>query len=77
MNPLWLFTKAAGITLVAVAGMSYLIKQLAPKPSDLITGAVHFRKGVEEFQKGFTTVLFGSGPQDLKKTKEASKIPID
>jgi hypothetical protein len=77
MNPLWFIAKAAGITIIAVAGINHLMKTLAPRPSNLIGGAVHFRKAVDEFGKGLDTVFFGPEHLETKKTKEASKIPID
>jgi len=77
MTPLWFFAKAAGITLIAVAGINHLMKKFSPKPSDLIAGTMHFRKGIDEFQKGFSTVFFGTEPPESTKPKEASRIPID
>jgi len=77
MNPLWFFAKAAGITLIAVAGINHFMKKFSPKPSDLIAGTMHFRKGGEEFQKGFNMVFFGPEPPESRKPKEGSRIPID
>lgn len=77
MNPLWLVTKAAGIALITIGGTSLLIKKLGPKPSDLVAGALHFRNGLEEFQKGLTSVIFGSERAAAGKEKEVTKIPIE
>jgi len=77
MNPLWLLTKTAGIALITIGGTSLLIKKLAPKPSDLFAGAVHFRRGMEEFQKGFTSVIFGADRALEGKAKTVNKIPIE
>jgi len=76
MNPIWFFAKAAGVTIIAAAGINHLRKTVSFKSSDLIAGAVHFRRGADEFGKGLSTILFG--PELLEtKPKEASKIPID
>lgn len=77
MNPLWFIAKAAGITIITVAGINHLMKTLSPRPSNLTGGAVHFRRAVNEFGKGLSTVFFGQEPLETKKPKEASKIPID
>jgi hypothetical protein len=80
MNPFWLFTRVAGIALITVAGVSLIARRIAPKPDDLVTGAIHFRKSFEEFQKGVTSVLFGSSEpssEDLRKERESRRIPIE
>jgi hypothetical protein len=80
MNPFWLFTRVAGMAFITAAGVSLLIKKLAPKPDDFVTGAIHFRKSFEEFQKGLTTILFGStepSPEEMKKERESRRIPIE
>jgi hypothetical protein len=80
MNAFWLFTRIAGMAFITAAGVTLLVKKLAPKPDDLVTGAIHFRKGFEEFQKGVTTVLFGSNepsPEEMKKERESRRIPIE
>lgn len=77
MNPLWFVTRAAGIALITIGGTSLLIKKLAPKPSDLVAGAVHFGRGLEEFRKGCTAVIFGADAAGAAKPKEATKIPIE
>jgi hypothetical protein len=80
MNPFWLFARAAGMALITVAGVSLLVRKIAPKSDDLVTGAIHFRKSFEEFQKGVTSVLFGScepSSDDLRKERESRRIPIE
>lgn len=77
MNPVRFLVRAAGMTLVTLGGINHLKKKLSPRPSNLMAAAVHFRKGVEEFQTGLSKVLFGSGAELSKKPKESSRIPID
>jgi hypothetical protein len=81
MNPFWFAMKIGGIALVGAAGTAILVKKLCPKPSDLMAGAIHFKKGMEEFQRGFTSVFLGasgsSDPETEKKRKESARIHID
>ncbi len=81
MNPFWFAMKVGGMALVTVAGTAFLAKKLCPKTADLMAGAIHFKKGFEEFHKGFSSVLVGttdeSDPEAQKKRKEASRIPIE
>lgn len=81
MNPFWLATKVAGVAVLTFGGGLLLAKKLAPKPSDLIAGAIHLRKSADEFGKGVSAILFGlpdSGDgQSAKDRKEASRIPIE
>jgi hypothetical protein len=80
MNPFWLMARVAGVAFIAAAGVNVLIKQLAPKSSDLVAGTIHFRKGIEEIQKGFSTILFGTeeaSPEHAKEAREARRIVIE
>ncbi len=75
MNPFWLFTRIAGMAFLTAAGVALLVKKLGPKPDDLVTGAIHFRKSFEEFQKGVTSVFFGSREPSPEETAEGTRIP--
>ena len=80
MSPLLLIAKVAGVALLAAAGTALVLEKLCPKPSDLVEGAIHFRKGMNEFQAGVTTILFGSATPSTEETarqREAARIPID
>jgi hypothetical protein len=80
MNPFWLMARVAGVAFLAAAGVNVLIKQLRPKSSDFMAGTIHFRKGMDEFQKGFSTIFFGEGetsPEQAKKEREARRIVIE
>lgn len=80
MNPIWLFTKVAGAAFLTAAGMAVLIKKFGPKPENVVTGSIHFRKSLDEFQKGVTSLLFGEiGPSadEMKKQRESRRIPIE
>jgi hypothetical protein len=80
MSPLLLIAKVAGVALIAAAGTALVLEKLCPKPSDLVEGAIHFRKGLNEFQAGITTILFGSATPSAEETarqREAARIPID
>lgn len=81
MNPFWLAVKVGGLALVTAAGTAILVKRLFPKPEDLMAGAMHFKRGVEEFQRGFTSVFLGtddaSDAEAQKKRRESSRIRIE
>jgi hypothetical protein len=80
MSPLLFFARVAGVALLTVAGITLVMEKLCPTSSDLVAGAIHFRKGMNEFQKGATTILFGSTTptaEEAAKEKEAARIPID
>jgi len=80
MSPLLLVARVAGVALLTAAGVALVLEKLCPKPSDLVAGAIHFRKGMNEFQKGVTTILFGSATPSAEETarqREAARIPID
>jgi hypothetical protein len=77
MNPFWFVTRAAGIALITIGGTSLLIKKLAPKPSNIMAGAMHFGRGLDEFRKGCNAMIFGVDTAAAGKTKESTKIPID
>ncbi len=81
MNPFWFAMKVGGMALVTAAGTAFLVKKLCPKPVDLMAGAMHFKKGVEEFQKGFSSVFLGTtGALDSeaqKKRRESARIRIE
>ena len=80
MSPVKLFFKVAGSAFITAGALVLLSKKFAPSSSDVMTGAIHFKKGFEEFYKGMSTVLFGtSGPseEDQRKRKETSRIMIE
>lgn len=81
MNPFWFAVRVGGMALVTFVGTAFLVKKLCPKPADLMAGAMHFKKGVEEFQKGFSSVFLGtadtSDPEAQKKRRESSRIHIE
>jgi hypothetical protein len=80
MNPVWFVTRVAGVTILTAAGMSLLVSKAAPKPTDLIAGAAHFRSGMTEFRKAFESILGVSPDTQAKKNardKNASRIEIE
>jgi len=80
MNPFWLMTRVAGMALLTAAGLSLAFRELRPKSPDLMSGLLHFRKGCDEFQKGFSAVFFGSSTDETRRsaeTRESSRIPIE
>lgn len=77
MNPLWFVLRATGTAILVVGGAALLAKKYGPKPSDLVAGAVHFKNGLDEFQKGLSTIFFGAGAPPAERPKAANKIPID
>lgn len=80
MTPLLFVARVAGIALLTATGLALVLEKLCPCPSDLVAGAIHFRKGFSEFQKGASTILFGSATPSAAETarqREASRIPID
>jgi hypothetical protein len=80
VNPFWLLVRVAGISFFAAAGTALLFKNYLPKASDVMAGAIHFRKGLDEFRKGFTTIASGAaGPssEETKKTRESTRVLIE
>ena len=79
MSPILLFTRVTGLALFTAVGGYLLIKKLAPQPSDLAAAAIHFRNGLQEFQKGVETMVFGCGPSEAetKRERESRRIAID
>ncbi|MGO8880888.1 MAG: hypothetical protein ACLPVO_01770 [Desulfomonilaceae bacterium] len=80
MNLLWALLRTAGIAVVTVGGITFLMRKISPDSSDLVTSAIHFQKGLEEFQKGFCSIFCsstGSRVEDLKKKQELTRIPIE
>lgn len=81
MNPFWYAMRVGTFALVTAAGTALIAKKLCPKPRDLLAGAVHFKKGMDEFQKGLTTIFLGSPEAEDAKTagqrKASSRIPIE
>lgn len=81
MNPVWFIVRAAGIALITVASATLLMKKFAPKPSNLVAGAIHFKKALDEFQKGARTVFFGppepTTPETTAARKESGRIRIE
>lgn len=65
---------------LAAGAFTMIGARLLPKPSDLMAGALHFRKAFDELQKGCSAVVFGATaglPGDVKKQREANRIAID
>ena len=80
MSPFLFFARVAGVALLTAAGVTLVVEKLCPRPSDLVAGAIHFRKGMNEFQQGVMTILFGSATPSAEETarqREAARIPID
>jgi hypothetical protein len=80
MNALWFIVRTATTALITVIGGTIVMKKLAPKPSNLAAGAMYFRKGLSEFQKGARTILFGppelDSPEAIKERRESGRIHI-
>jgi hypothetical protein len=80
MNPFWLMAKLAGVAFITAAGVHAFVKHMQPDASGLMAGTIHFRKGVEEFQKGLSAVFFGTpdtSPEQAKKERESHRIAIE
>lgn len=80
MNPFWLVTRVAGAALLTAAAGTMVLKRLSSGSPDMVAGAIHFRKGMEEFQKGLSAVFLGTSDADAEKAREAresSRIPIE
>jgi hypothetical protein len=80
MNPAWFVVRLAGAAVLTAAGVTLVLKYFCPKPSDLVAGALHFRKGFEEFQKGLAVMFPLGGSQsadEANKQREATRIPIE
>ncbi len=79
MSPILFFTRVTGLALLTSVGGYLLIKKLAPRLRILQPQRSIFENGVQEFQRGFETMLFGGGPSeaDIQKERESRRIPID
>lgn len=80
MNPFWLLVKIAGVSFFAAAGTALLFKDYLPKTSDVVAGAIHFRKGLDEFWKGVSTIACGTpgpSPEEAKKARESTRVVIE
>lgn len=82
MNPFLFVVKVGAVAFVTAAGTAVVLKKLCPNPGDLITGGIHFKKGLQELHKGFSTIFLGS-PQGAEKAralaerKASGRIPIE
>ncbi len=80
MNPLVSLARIAGVAVLTAVGIPLVLRKFCPRSSDLAAGAIHFGKGINEFQKGFATVLFGSktpSEEETARKRAAARIPID
>ena len=81
MNALWFIMRTATTALITVIVGSIAMKKLASKPSNLAAGAMRFKKGLDEFQKGARTILFGppklDSPEAIKARRESARIQIE
>jgi hypothetical protein len=80
MSPLLFVARVAGVALLTAAGITLALEKVCPNASDLAAGAIHLRRGMNEFHKGFTTILFGSvtpSAEEAAIEREAARIPID
>lgn len=80
MSPLLFVARVAGVALLTAAGITLVLEKVCPNSSDLAVGAIHFRRGMNEFQKGVTTILFGSATpsaEEAAREREAARIPIE
>ncbi|MFZ5867495.1 MAG: hypothetical protein ACOYXY_16545 [Thermodesulfobacteriota bacterium] len=80
MDTLKILARVAGTAFLAAGAVTLVARKVLPKPSDVMTGATHFRKGLQEFQSGFRTVFFGTpmpDEEEVRQKKEAARIPIE
>jgi hypothetical protein len=80
MTPWGILARVAGMALITAGGVMYLSKKTIPKTDDMMEGAIYFKKGMTEFQKGFETMFFGGSkptPEEAKKKREAARIEIE
>jgi hypothetical protein len=80
MNFIWPLLRIAGVAALTVGGVTLLVKSVSTKSSDLVTSAIHFQKGLEEFHKGFRSIFCSStelDAEELKKKQELTRITIE
>jgi|GEM_PF-1089833 len=73
-------TRLVGAAFLVAGAMTLVVRKALPKPSDVMTGAAHFKRGLQDFQSGFRSVFFGPPMPDEKEArqkKEAARIPIE
>lgn len=75
-----IIARVAGAAFLTAGLLTVVARSAIPKSSDVMAGAIHFKKGLEEFQKGCMTVLFGApgaSDEEKKRRKEESRIVIE
>ncbi len=77
MESILFIMRAAGAALVTVVGGKLMAKTLVPSSANLITGAIHLKNALFEFQEGARIILFGPRQEDNKAQKGSTRIQID
>jgi hypothetical protein len=81
MNALWFIGRSVTTALITVILGTMVMKKLTSKPSNLAAGAMHFKKGLSELQKGARAILFGppklDSPEVIKARRESARIKIE
>lgn len=81
MSPIISAIKFAGFAAVTIVGAAVVVKRMACNHSDLAVGAIHFRNGINEMGKAFSTIIFGSGCDselaEKEKERESKRIIIE
>ncbi len=77
MESILFIVRTAGAALATVVGGKLMAKVLVPSSANLITGAIHFKNALYEFQEGARVVLFGPRQVDAKTQKRSTRIQID
>jgi hypothetical protein len=79
MNPILFTVRVAGVALLTAGGVALIMGKAMSRSSDMVAGALHFKRGLVEFQKGFESVFLGTEEpslEEVKKKREAGRIEI-
>lgn len=80
MNPFWFATRLAGTALLTAGVITLVMRRLGPSSKQLVESAGHFRRGVQEFQKGFSAMMYGSSApttDEIKERRESKRITVE
>ncbi len=81
MSPLsWSVRLSAAAVITGLAAAAYVLSRKTGPGEDLVAGVTHFRKGLDEFHKGITAILWGRdqpSPQALQAARERGRIAIE
>ncbi|MEW6351139.1 MAG: hypothetical protein AB1646_18945 [Thermodesulfobacteriota bacterium] len=80
MNPLSWCVRLSTAAVITGMAAAYLLTRKTGTGEDLLAGAAHFRRGLDEFRKGVTAMVWGEerpSPQAHQEARERGRITIE